>query len=421
MKLKNYLNRIVILFLIVCLCSCSKNDIEVSTHKYIEPVNDKNFFSRLNEETKDILFNANTGNILNDGQLKLFNKELPNLVVKDIDGNDVDFNDYINSNIVLEVVSKNCTHCKEQIRENNSDIIENHNELTFIQYFVEGNREEILEVYRNENAPIEDSVIIIPECEDFLNYLLDVGVELTPALICYSKGKITWPQVGPTTLSMFNRFYDVAFSDVYNDVKFIDNDGNSIFDNNRSVDDVRNDLSEENIKLLEDLDEDGFTVSETLSIIGNTIDFSNCAVAMDNSVPVVDDFSIYNDKNVVLFYLYMSDFKNLDLDHINLLSRIVKENSDIEFITIVIDEDSSSTSYSVYKKYNKDIGGLVVSSKSNLPKDTSKIEVSNFPSAIFIEKGTFVGAFSGLSDIKGFNNAKKLFFGENSIAYLENN
>ena len=87
-------------------------------------------------------------------------------------------------------------------------------------------------------------------------------------------------------------------------------------------------------------------------------------------ITFVDDFSIYDDKKVVLFYLYMSDFKNLDLDHINLLSRIVKENSDIEFITIVIDEDSSSTSYSVYKKYNRDIGGLVVSSKSNLPKDT---------------------------------------------------
>lgn len=414
MKSRSYLNKIVVVVsVLISLCGCNKQEVEDIEYQYTEPCNDTNLFSYLKTDVKEKLFNINSGSTLSDGQLKMLNVELYDGAVEDINGNEIDFNQLKDKKIVLEIVSIHCNHCKTQVSKYNPEIIKNHPELTFIQFFAEGNKDEIKTFYQDNNVTLDDSVTVIPSDEEFLDYILEIGVTLTPTLLCFVDGKITWPEVGFTTSIAFNHFYDTAFNNLFNVDELVDEKGNSIFENRRTKEDVKNDLSEEDVNRLIELDNDGCTEELTYSIIGQTLNYSDLYI--DNTGEIVD-YSEYQDKNVVIFYIYLTGLQDTDKECLKLINKIINKYKDIEFINVIVDEELST--YQKYLSYHYDLLGKTVSEDSSLPKDFSKIGTYNYPTAIFVEKGTYVGTYSSVSDVDGFNDALNLFIGENSIAHL---
>lgn len=420
MKLRSYLSKLFLVsLLLISVSSCKKEtDEEINNdvqYEYVTPANDTGLFNYLRKDVKDLLFKANTGETLDDNQLKLFNARLYQGSAFDINGNLINFADFNNKDIVFEVVSIYCSHCKVQISKYNESIIEQNPNIQFIQFFAEGDGEAIRNFYKDCNTEIDENVIIIPADKDVLDYILKIGVNLTPSILCFRDGYLTFPRVGFTTSTAFNCFYDIAFANAFDASNLVDENNNSIFKNRRTNEDVKNDLKQEDILKLQELDNDGNTENITYSLIGQTLDYTDLFDSEDPTLPTVD-FTKYQNENVAIFYLYMTDLKDTDVGVLKMVNKIISSHPEISFINVIVDEDLSS--YSKYISYGIELKGETVSGKSSLPKDFSKIYAYNYPTVTFVEKGTFTGAYSSCSDIKGFDSALELFIGENSIAHI---
>ena len=76
--------------------------------------------------------------------------------VIDIDGNEISFNG--SGKTVIEVVAYWCPHCKNQIA-NNEILAENYSDISFYQYFNEGDNEQIAEFYGENDYPSKMTLI----------------------------------------------------------------------------------------------------------------------------------------------------------------------------------------------------------------------------------------------------------------------
>lgn len=403
------LKKLVIILSLLLLCSCNKKEININEdNKFIEPVKSVFLFDYIEESDKLKLKRANANKDLKNYQIKMFDKEVYPFDLVDINENVINLKDY--DKLIFQVVSVECEHCKKEIEEHLDDLL--NLDATLVQYFDVGSKEEIIDFYNDLGIIINDSIIIIEHQDELREYIKDVlKMDMYPTIMCYKNGLVTFDTYGEVTGDSVNSLYDIGFINtvkINEDIKQLD----------RTIDDVKASLSKENLTKLIALDNDNFTTDLTYQIIGKNVNLDTIS-NRDSKVFIneVDDFSKYKDEDLILIYEYFRDEK--DLNKIDFVNELIKENDKYKYIVVL--SEGLDTSSKIYKNSNKKFVAPVVSMSSAIPDDFNNHGMANYPSAIFIQKNTFMGAYSNIKSNTLFSEAIELFMGNNSIAYEANN
>lgn len=395
----------IILVLLLILFGCSNEQVS-NTVTYIEPVKEGNLFDFLNADTKSLLKDANNGLDVENTTLKNLGKDLPDYNLDTIDGDVVKLSDYKNSKLVIEVVSIYCSHCKEQVLNNNPYIVSNHSDVTFITYFVNGDIDSISAFYKEigveHNNPNELITIKNEKLNDYMSQ--NYSFNATPTYFFFNKGKMTWCNVGTIDKEDFESLYEFAFNTKFDINLLTTEDGKSIFDYLRTVDDVKNDIDEDKYNKLVSLDNDEKTTYLTLKHIGQTFDFNNQYNDESNFRSEID-FNVDYTKDKIAFVM-MSAY---DEELINTINSFYETNKDIKvFVINTSDKDN--------EKIADELKAPLASIMNKIPKFLDSGELGNYPSVLFVQDSIITGIYSNFDTIDNLNSAKELFLGTDSIA-----
>ncbi len=408
------IRKLLLLLLFFLLMGCKpveeKNEDII---EYIDPAKDIFIFSALDSGTQYRIRKANGNKDYSNYQFKMLFQDVYEGQLHDINGDLIDLKG--SEKLIIEVVSVECSHCRKQ-NESINDFLE-HFDGTFIQYFNIGDNEEIREFYGDSEIPEE--LIVISRDEDFKEYLLhELGLKKYPSLLAYYEGKLSFMVDGETDIIGFREFCDLSFEKRLSRDDLIDKDGNDLLTINRTIDDVKNDLSIENQNRIKALDNDGYTAELTYSLMSQKVDFTRISnKKSDIYINEIDDFTIYQDDELVLLYTYLKD--DSQIDRVEFINTLMEDNPDLSFIVVLVEGmDSSSNALRNMKvRFNCP----VVSTLGYIPEDFFRFSIAGYPSAVFVNRGTFTGAYSNIKDKESFKKATEIFLGEGCVAYKTNN
>lgn len=395
----------IILVLLLILFGCS--NIETTNElTYIEPVKEGNLFDFLNADTKSLLKDVNNGQDAENTTLKNLGKDIPDYNLDTIDGDVVKLSDYKNSKLVIEVVSIYCSHCKEQALNNNPYIVSNHSDVTFITYFVNGDIDSVNAFYKEigveHNNPNELITIKNEKLNDYMSQ--NYSFNATPTYYFFNKGKMTWCNVGTIDKEEFESLYEFAFNIKFDTKDLTTDDGTSIFDYIRSIDDVKNDIDEDKYNKLVSLDNDEKTTYLTLKHIGQTFDFNNQYNDESNFKSEID-FNIDYTKDQIAFIMV----SGYDPELIDIINSFYETNKDIKIFVI-------NTSDKDNEKIADELMAPLASIMNKIPKFLDSGELGNYPSVLFVQNSIITGIYSNFDTVDNLNSAKELFLGSDSIA-----
>ena len=400
--------------MVFLLVGCKpKEEIIEDEIEYVDPVKDIFIFSALDSSTQYRISKANGNKDYSNYQCKMLFKDVYENELHDINGNSINLKDY--DKLIVEVVSADCAHCKKQI-EYIDDFI-SYFDGAFIQYFNVGDENDIKEFYAETEIP--EGLIIISRDEAFKDYLLkELGLKKYPSMLGYSDDKVSFMIDGETDIIGFREFCNISFDDKLSEEDFTDRDGNDLLTINRTVDDVKNDLSIENQNRIKELDNDDYTEELTYQLMSQEVDFTTFSnKKSDVYINEIDDFTVYEDKELVLLYTFLRD--NSQVDRVEFINALIEDNPDLSFIVILIEgAESSSAALNNMKIRFK---CPVVSTLGYIPKDFFRFAIAAYPTAVFVDKGTFTGAYSNIKDKETFKKATTVFLGEGCVAYKSNN
>lgn len=392
------------LILLFLLSACQTN-----TNKkinYVRPVNDVVLFDYLNDDTKKLLKQVNNNEAVANDVLKSLGVDLPFYVLEDINGDKIDLSNYEHKKVIIEIVSTYCDHCKEQAYKNNPYIINKYPDLTFITYFVNGNKETIDAFYTEIGIKnINNNEIIVIENKEFNDYLeKHLNLKATPTYYFFNEGKMTWSYIGTIKEDAFDKMYDFAFNETFDTTKLVSSEGKSIFDYSRDIDDVKNDLDKEKYQKLLALDNDGNTVYLTLNNIGKEFDFAD-QYDDESTYKSEIDFNQDFSKDKIVFIL-INDYNS---DLIEMINAFYDQHEDLKILVInVSDKDNT--------KLASRLKPPLASIMNQIPKELDSGELGTYPSALFIQDSIITGIYSNIENLQELNKAKDLFMGEDSIA-----
>lgn len=395
---------VLVLFL---LCACANNkDIEPEI-KYIDPINSINIFDELEEADKEILKKANGNNSLSNYQFKMIGKQVFSEDLIDIYYNPVNLNDY--DKFVLEFVSPGCDHCRKMINDHLSKMLDSG--ITLIQYFNTDNNVDIFEMYSEIGIDIPDNLIICYNSDSFINYArYDLHLELFPTLIAYENGKVNFCVTGELNNDELDSFYSIGFNKTVDFEKY-----SELIKSCRDANDVKDSLGKENLELIKSINDEEATLNQTINIIGSKLDFSDIDEVNNTTyINEINDYSKYENSDLVIIYTYLSDPNQVD--KVRFINKIIDSNSELEYIVVLIEGmENSGLNYALM---SENFNCPCVSVLASVPRAFHSLGFSSYPSLLFVEKSTFVGAVSGLNEIDEFSKACDIFFGENSVARI---
>lgn len=396
----------IILVLLLILFGCSNTETTDNEITYIEPVKEGKLFDFLNADTKALLKDVNNGQDAENTTLKNLGKDLPDFNLDTINGDVVRLGDYNNSKLVIEVVSIYCSHCKEQALNNNPYIVSNHGDVTFITYFVNGDIDSISAFYKEIGVEHNNPNEIITIKNEKLNVYMsqNYSFNATPTYFFFNKGKMTWCNVGTIDKEDFESLYEFAFNTKFDINLLTTEDGKSIFDYLRTVDDVKNDIDEDKYNKLVSLDNDEKTTYLTLKHIGQTFDFNNQYNDESNFRSEIDFNVDYTNDQIA--FIMMSAY---DEELINTINSFYETNKDIKvFVVNTSDKDN--------EKIADELKAPLASIMNKIPKFLDSGELGNYPSVLFVQDSIITGIYSNFDTIDNLNSAKELFLGIDSIA-----
>ena len=381
--------------------------------EYIDPVKDIFIFSALDSTTQYRIKKANGNKEYSNYQFDMLFKDVYSKPVQDISGNIINLSDY--EKLIVEVVSVECSHCKKQ--NESIDKFTAYFDGTLVQYFNVGDREEIMQFYGD--TPIPEDLIVISRDDDFKDYIMDeLGLKKYPSTLAYYEGKLSFMCDGETDIIGFRELCTIGFEERLSEEDFLDRDGNDLLKANRSVEDVKNDLSEENRSRISELDNDTYTQELTYSLMSKKVDFTRISNKKSSVyINEIDDFTIYEDKQLVLLYTYLRD--NSQVDRVDFINELIEDNPDLSFIVVLIEGAESSSA--ALNSMNTRFRCPIVSVLGYIPDDFFKFGITAYPTAVFVDKGTFTGAYSNIRDKETFKKATETFLGEKCVAYKKNN
>lgn len=403
-----------ILLVSVLLCACTSSGIKHTKDEYIKPLHEVNFYDELNNDIKSRLDPLYGSVKVNNNLLQMVDKELTDLSVEDYYGNIINFNDYKDENIILEIVQYSCEHCKKQVPL--TENIVNNDDITFIQYFAWGDKEQIDEFYDAANMPMSEKVIVIPHDDELSHYVSYLEVDSTPTFLFINHGKVSFACIAELSYPMYVNIKDYAYSDnTYHQDDFVNNEGILVYDLNRSYDDVLNDLSTINKDKLAKIDN---SEEITINIIGNELLLNELYEEGENPIYTIETYEKYYNKPLVIFYLgYIKD--NLVKD-VSIINGFANNHKDLNMLTILMDTKDIETS-SIYKESGLKLNTDVVSSNSEIPKQLLDTSVVSYPAALFVQDNIFTGGCHSIVTSEALERAYESFIGEESIALVINN
>lgn len=400
--------------MIFLLAGCSPKQEEIEEDiEYIDPVKDIFIFSALNENTQNRIRRANSNKDYSNYQFKMLFKDVYEGKVQDIEGNTIDLTE--SEKLILEVVSVDCAHCKKQ-NELINEFVE-YFDGTFIQYFNVGTKEEIMEFYGDMQIP--EDLIIVERDEELKEYLLhELGIKKYPTTLGYYEGKLSFMNDGECDLIGFREFCDISFDKRLGEDDFLDENGDDLLNVNRTIDDVKNDLSKANQELIKELDNDDYTEELTYSLMSQKVDFTKISNRKsDVYINEIDDFSVYENDELVLLYTFLRD--NSQVDRVDFINGLIEDNPDLKFIVVLIEGAESSSA--ALKNMPMKFRCPVVSVLGYIPEDFFRFAIAAYPTAVFVNKGVFTGGYSNILDKQTFKKASTIFLGEGCVAYKHNN
>ena len=415
------IRKILTLFLLCLLftgCSEEKKEeenIPQETIDYIDPVKDVFIFGELKEDLKYKIKKANCNADFANYQFKMLGKPAYEGIVKDINDNDVDLGQL--KDFYLEVVSVECSHCKKQLPLMVN--LAKDAEYPFVQYFNVGTREEVLSLYEEEGLSIPENMIVLCRDENLKDFIKEnLALKSYPTLLTYKDGKVTFDAVGEINEDSFAMLNTLGFEEAIDVNTLKDKYGNDLLSISRSIDDLKNDLSKENREKLEALDNDDYTAQLTYQLMGKRADLETINTPQgDHFYSEVDDFSIYENEKLVLLYTYLRD--NSETEKVEFINDLMKQESDEKYIVILV-EGLESSSFAL-KNMSVRFNCPVVSVLGRMPEDFFNFGLANYPTAVFLDKGTFTGAYSNIESKEKYTEALGIFLGDQCIAYKSNN
>ena len=420
------LKKISLLVLCLLLVACADKQPEqepiddpvIEESIFIEPIRDVFLFDELDAKIRqdwlDIIRESTTAS---NYHLEMMFTDIYDGDVDDIYGNTVNLSDY--KQLVFCFISTDCPHCKKEIDTYLTDIVNEYADVQFVLYFGKGDVDEIKELFNSLGVGMPDNAIIISENNELFNYVkYDLAALMYPTFVFFKNGKVSFDMDGELSLEQYRKAYDFAFVNTLNETDFINEDGINIFDLNRTVDDVKNSLSKQNQERIDYLDDKIYTYTSYLTyrMMGDKLDFSRMLEGSSQYISEINNYYPYQDSELVLFYVALSDKD--DVESVEFINSLMSDKSK-EYI-VVFYEGFDSSSH-IYQQMDVKFNCPVVSILGYMPKDFYKYAVSDYPSAIFVNKGTFTGAYSVIEDADKFAYALDTFLGENCIALKANN
>lgn len=413
-----YLNKLLTVLMILMLFGCnSTQEIIEEKVEYIEPMKEVFIYEEISHDLQNKIRYANNNNEYQNYQFKMLFSDMYTEDVEDIYGNIINLKNY--DHLIFDVISTECSHCKKIVSEYLNDYLDKYPEYQFVQYFDEGNKEEILQFYSDLGVTPFDNVIIIERNDKLHDYIYnEVGMKAYPTINFFLDGVLRFSVVGELDLRAYSKAIELGFIDPIEQKDLINENGESYLELDRSIDDVKKSLSKENQEKIANLSLDKYTEELTYKLMGTTCDYDDLLKGNAIYISEIDDYNYYKDKQVVLLYTFLESIE--DTDRIDKVNELIASNNNYEYIVVFIESTSSSST--VYKKMNKKIEGApIVSILGKMPADFYNYGIVAFPSAVFIDKSTFTGAYSKISDTESFNYALDLFLSDNSVAYVKNN
>ncbi len=412
-------------FALLLLCACSQKpagsddgkeeENQVTIEEYIDPVKDVFIFGELSEELQEGIKEANCNEEYKNYQFKMLGTKVFDGSLEDINGRKVRLADL--DRFYLEIVSVNCSHCKAQLSVMKG--LAQGQDIPFVQYFNVGSREDIFAMYEEQGTEISGEMILLPEDEGMKGYVKNIlGIKSYPTLITFDQGKVTFDAVGEVNESSFAAISRYGFEDPIRREDLKDAEGRDLLKLSRSVDDVKNDLSMANVLALEELDNDDFTCDLTYRLMGQKLDFDH--IINDHSefyFEQVEDYNYYKDKKLVLLYTYLRD--NAQTDKVEFINSLLPGHDDVEFIVVLVEGMESSSA--ALRNMKIGFNCPVVSVLARMPEDFFDFGINAYPTAVFVDRGTFTGGYSAVEDKEKFDRALKLFLSNACIAYRSNN
>ena len=419
------LKKILSLFLVLCLCACGTKQEEKPAEdrkeettvekEYIDPVKDVFIFGEIDEKLKERIRIANCDQEYKNYQFKMLDIKSYEGELTDINGDRIDLSNM--GRFLMEIVSVECSHCKRQlgvIKE-----LSKSTDIPIVQYFNVGDKDEIISMYREQGIDIPADMIIIAQDEGLKDYTKNtLQLKSYPTLLCFDEGVLTFDAVGEVNEQSFAAILDLGFENKIRDEDLTDKDGNDLRKLSRSRDDVKNDLSEKNLTALQELDNDDFTCDMTFSLMGQKLDFER--LVNDHSelyFEQIGDYSYYKDKKLVLFYTYLRD--NSETDKVEFINSLISQDDEYEYVVVLVEGMESSSA--ALRNMDVMFRCPVVSVLARMPEDFFDFGLNSFPSAVFVDEGTFTGAYSNIEDKEKFDRALTLFLSNECIAYKSNN
>lgn len=405
---------ICLLVTLLLLCSCSYKNPKHSIDEYVKPLNEVNFYNELADDIKETLDPLYGSVTVNNNLLQMVDKKLTDLIVEDYYGNTINFNDYQDENIILEIVQYSCEHCLKQVPL--TENIVNNEGITFIQYFAWGDKEQIDDFYDRANMSMSDKVIVIPQNDELSSYVTSLEVDSTPTFLFFNHSKLTFACIAELSYPMYQNIKEYAYKDnTYSINDFVNNEGILVFDLNRSYDDVLNDLSTINKDKLAKIDN---SEEITVNVIGKELKLNELYEANENPIYTIDSYEKYYDKPFVVFYIgYIKN--NLEKD-VAIVNEFAEKHKDLNMLTILMDTKDLQTS-SLFKDRKLKLSTDVVSSNAEIPKQFLDTSVVSYPAALFIQDNVFTGGCHSFASSETLERAYETFLGEESIALISNN
>ena len=409
------MKKFLTVLMIVLLAACTKEDTEPVKEEYIDPVKDVFIFAEADSFLQERLKEANNGFDYRNFQFEMLFKDIYEKEITDIEGNTYDLSQY--ENVILQIVSVECEHCHRQIEI--IDELVNETDALFIQYFNVGTAPEIKNLYHELYQKIPEDICIVERDEGIKDYIKDyLKIEKYPTMICFKNGKVSFCAEGETDPETFIRINQIGFTDVIRKEELIDAQGRDLLSLCHSKEDVKNSLSIENQKKIETLDHDSYTEDLTYQLIGNSLDFSRTGgSSSDIYISDISDFMPYEKEELVLIYTYLRD--NSETDKVDFINELIDSNSSVKYIVVLIEGAESSSA--ALRNMNTGFHCPVVSVLGYMPDDFFRFGLIAYPTAVFVEKGVFAGAYSDIENKEKFNQAIEMFLGEGSLAYKKNN
>lgn len=385
---------------------------EVVNENMLKPLmSDEEIYNLLPEELIDYT-NENFG-YLDLLSLKAINQDFSDLVFINYLGEEVKIADFKGQKLVIDFVANWCGYCKEFTKDTYTKLIEAFPDVTFLQVFIEGDHQEIDTFYAEANAS-PNKEMIIPEFSNSFEFLTKLGISSIPAFVLLDEDSVVkWSFVGSPSKQEFSKHLELAYgeNDAY---KLIGDDLLKVIQRNYL--DVKNDLSDETIALVDSLKND-----KNRNIFDEAL-YTDLAKRIRPTM--IED---YNGKKITYdelkghkilfnFFLAFDDPKTYNEDIFNTLNQVSQEFSDYIIINIGLKvSDLNPEIYFDTMPYNVP-GYLISNNEDKINGEFYKLALVNAPSLYFIDEDGYVaGVLPGQYNYDDFIKAKDIFFNETPI------